>query len=62
MSHLSEIAERHRPDHWRDIIFVVGALLLAALSVGSLTTKAAGPASERPWTLTVVETGFEVVR
>jgi hypothetical protein len=62
MSHLTQIEARHRPDHWRDIIFIVGAVLLTALSVGSLTSKAAGSAPEHPWTLTVVESGFEVIR
>jgi len=56
MSHLIEIEERHRPDRWRDAIFIVGALLLTALSIGSLTTKAAGPA----WTVTVIESGLEI--
>jgi len=60
MSHLNEIAERHRPDRWTDIIFIVGAVLLTALSIGSLTLTAAGSAAERPWTLTVLESGFEV--
>jgi hypothetical protein len=60
MSHLNEIAERHRPDRWTDIIFIVGAVLLTALSIGSLTSKAAGSVAERPWTLTVLESGFEV--
>jgi hypothetical protein len=62
MSHLTQIEVRHRPDHWRDMIFIVGALLLTALSVGSLTSKAAGRASERPWSLTVIESGFEIAR
>ncbi|HEX3758903.1 MAG TPA: hypothetical protein VHW23_09365 [Kofleriaceae bacterium] len=44
------------------MIFIVGALLLTALSVGSLTSKAAGRASERPWSLTVIESGFEIAR
>lgn len=56
MSHLAQIEERHRPDHWRDIIFIVGALLLTALSIGSLTTKAAGPV----WSVTVIESGLEI--
>ena len=56
MSHLTQIEERHRPDRWRDMIFIVGALLLTALSIGSLTTKAAGPA----WTVTVIESGLEI--
>jgi hypothetical protein len=62
MSHLQEIAERHRPDRWTDIIFIVGAVLLTALSIGSLTSKAAGSVSDHPWTLTVLEGNFEVSR
>jgi hypothetical protein len=60
MSHLTQIAERHRPDRRRDIIFVVGALLLTALSIGSLTTQAAGRVADRPWTVTVIESGLEI--
>ena len=57
MSHLTEIAERHRPDRWQDMIFIVGALLLMALSIGSLTSQAAGPV----WGVTVIESGLEIV-
>jgi hypothetical protein len=60
MSHLTQIEERHRPDRWRDTIFIVGALLLAALSIGSLTSKAVGPAAERPWSVTVIESALEI--
>lgn len=60
MSHLTQIEERHRPDRWRDMIFIVGALLLTALSIGSLTTKAAGPAAGPAWTVTVIESGLEI--
>ena len=62
MSNLQLIEQRHRPDRWRDIIFVLGAALLAALSIGSLTTKAAGSVSVRQWTLTVLESNLEVGR
>jgi len=62
MSHLTEIEERHRPDRWRDIIFIVGAVLLTALSIGSLTSQAAGSVSEHQWTLQVVEGNVEVMR
>ena len=62
MSHLNEIAERHRPDRWTDFIFIVGAVLLTALSIGSLTSKAAGSVSEHQWTLTVLESNLEVTR
>jgi len=61
MSYLAQIEERHRPDHWRDMIFIVGALLLTALSVGSLTSQAAGRAAEHPWSVTVIESGLEIV-
>jgi hypothetical protein len=60
MSHLTQIEARHRPDRWRDIIFIVGAVLLTALSIGSLTSEAAGAVSEHSWTLTVYESGLEI--
>ena len=62
MSNLQRIERRHRPDVWRDVIFIAGATLLAALSVGSLTSKAAGSVPERQWTLTVLESNIEVSR
>ena len=62
MSSLEQIQERHRPDRWRDIIFLAGAALLTALSIGSLTSKAAGTVSQRQWTLTVLESTIEVSR
>jgi hypothetical protein len=62
MSNLQRIEQRHRPDRWRDIIFVLSAALLAALSIGSLTSKAAGSVSARQWTLTVLESNIEVSR
>jgi len=62
MSNLQRIEQRHRPDRWRDIIFVLSAALLAALSIGSLTSKAAGSVSEHKWTLTVLESNVEVAR
>jgi hypothetical protein len=46
MSNLQRIQLRHRPDVWRDIIFIAGATLLAALSVASLTSKAVGSVHE----------------
>lgn len=62
MSNLQRIEQRHRPDVWRDIIFIAGAALLTALSVGSLTSKAAGAVHEHQWTLTVIESNLEVAR
>jgi len=60
MSNLDQIEERHRPDRRRDLIFLAGAALLTALSIGSLTSKAAGSVSQRQWTLTVLESTIEV--
>jgi hypothetical protein len=60
MSYLQRIEQRHRPDLWRDFLFVTGAILLVALSIGSLTSKAAGSVSPHEWTLTVLESGLEV--
>src|ERR1041384_7896179 len=62
MSNLQRIEQRHRPDVWRDIIFIMGATLLAALSIGSLTSRAAGNVPERQGTLTVLESSVEVSR
>ncbi|HEU4732419.1 MAG TPA: hypothetical protein VFT22_31205 [Kofleriaceae bacterium] len=62
MSNLQRIEQRHRPDVWRDIIFIAGAALLTALSVGSLTSKAVGGVREHQWTLTVIEGDVEVAR
>jgi hypothetical protein len=55
MSNLSEIKERHVRDHWKDALFIALAVLLTALSVGSVTSKAAGHPSHHQWSLTVVE-------
>ena len=60
MNNLQRIEQRHRPDRWRDIAFVVTAVLLTALSIGSFTSKAAGSVTERPWTLTVLEGEVEI--
>ena len=62
MSTLSEIANRHGRDRWKDILFIGAAVLLTALSIASVTSKAAGNASAKSWTVTVVETTPEVVR
>ena len=61
MSTLKEIAHRHGRDRWKDALFIGAALLLTALSVGSLTSKTAGSGSAK-WTVTVVETAPEIVR
>lgn len=62
MSILHRIEQRHRADRWRDLVFLAAAILLAALSLGSLTSKASGSVSEHTWTLTVLEGDLEVSR
>lgn len=62
MSILQRIEQRHRPDRWRDIIFVAAAVLLTALSIGALTSQAVGSVTEHQWTLTVLEGNVEVNR
>jgi len=42
MSNLKEIAVRHGRDRWKDAVFICAAVLLTALSIGSVTSKAAG--------------------
>lgn len=62
MRNLQEIEHRHRPDRGRDIIFVAAAVLLTALSIGTVTSKAVGSVTEHQWTLTVLESNVEVAR
>ncbi len=61
MSSLNEIALRHGRDRWKDAMFIAAAVLLTALSIGSVTSKAAGSSSTK-WTVTVVESSPEIVR
>jgi len=56
MSNLNEIEQRHGRDGWKDAVFVVLAVVLTALSIGSVTSKAAGHPHEHQWQVTVVET------
>jgi hypothetical protein len=62
MSNLQRIEQRHRTDRRGDLIFLAAAALLAALSIGSLTSKAVGSVHPREWTLVVLESGLEVSR
>ncbi len=62
MSNLNEIAHRHGRDRWKDALFIGAALLLTAISIGSVTSKAAGNTREAKWSVTVVESNLEVVR
>ena len=57
MSNLKdEIKKRHGKDPWKDAMFIVAAVLLTALSIGAVTTKAQGHTTQHAWTLTVNET------
>ncbi|MDB4963785.1 MAG: hypothetical protein JWP01_3784 [Myxococcales bacterium] len=63
MSTLNEIAHRHGRDRWKDALFIGAALLLTALSIGSVTSKAAGT-NDSKWTssnVTVIESNLELV-
>lgn len=62
MSNLNNIEIRHGRDRWKDAVFIVAAVLLTALSIGSVTSKAAGKASDKQWQLSVVESAPEVQR
>jgi hypothetical protein len=55
MSHLTDIAKRHLRDRWRDAVFIGAALLLTALSIGSVSSKAAGKGPDHRWSLSVIE-------
>lgn len=62
MSTLKEIEQRHGRDRWKDALFIGAAILLTALSIGSVTSKAAGSSPDPKWTVTVVESSVEIVR
>ncbi len=55
MSNLKEIEQRHGRDRWKDAMFIVAALLLTALSIGSVTSKAAGTTTHRQWEVAMYE-------
>ena len=61
MSTLNEIAHRHGWDRWKDALFIGTALLLTALAIGSVTSKAAGT-HNKEWAVTVVESNLEIAR
>jgi hypothetical protein len=63
MSTLNEIAQRHGRDRWKDALFIGAALLLTALSIGSVTSKAAGSNTVK-WkhsSVAVYESNLEIV-
>ncbi len=55
MSNLNEIEQRHERDTWKDAVFVILAVLLTALSIGSVTSKAAGHPHQHQWSVTMTE-------
>ena len=55
MSNLNEIKERHGRDRWKDAVFIAAAVLLTALSLGSVTSKAAGKPTDHQWQVKVVD-------
>ena len=62
MSTLNEIAHRHGRDRWKDLVFVAAAVVLTALSIGSVTSKAAGTAAVPTGSVTVIESNLEILR
>jgi len=62
MSNLTEIKHRHDRDRWKDAGFVIVAALLITLSIGAVTSKAAGKPIKHVWTVTVIESPAEIVK
>lgn len=56
MSNLKEIEQRHGRDRWKDALFIAAALLLTAISIGSVTSKAAGSVHRGEWGVAFQET------
>ncbi|MBX3159909.1 MAG: hypothetical protein KF773_28330 [Deltaproteobacteria bacterium] len=52
---LNQIERRHGRDSWKDALFIGLALLLTALSIGAVTSKATGKPIETKWEVTVKE-------
>ena len=61
MSNLSQIVNRHLRDHWKDALFIAGAVLLLAISIGSVTSKNAKEV-DKEWRVETVQGNVEVVR
>jgi hypothetical protein len=55
MSSLNDMKARHGRDPWRDAVFIAAAVLLTALSIGSVTSKAQGSTTPHEWSVTVLE-------
>ena len=63
MSNLNEIAVRHGRDRWKDAVFILAAVLLTALSISSVTSKAAGRVDRKLFgKVTVIESNLEIGR
>ena len=60
MGTLKNIETRRTSDRWRDVVFIAGAILLTALSIGAVTSKAAGKVSNT-WSVQVIESAPEVM-
>lgn len=60
MNNLTQIERRHVRDSWKDAIFIIVAALLIAVSIGAVTSKAAGKPFKHVWTLTVTEGSAEI--
>jgi len=59
---LKTIEQRHGRDGWKDALFIGVAVLLTALSIGAVTSKAAGKPTEHKWSVTVIESNLEINR
>ena len=64
MSNLNEIKERHLLDRWKDAIFIGLAVLITALSLGTVTSKAHGTinTADNTWSVTVEDNNHQVIR
>lgn len=62
MQNLNEIKIRHGRDRWKDAIFIAAAVILTAVSIGAVTSKAAGKPADHQWKLSVTEKVIEVGR
>jgi hypothetical protein len=51
MSSLDDITTRRGPDRWKDALFIGVAVILTALSIGSVAKRTTRP----QWSLTVIE-------
>ncbi len=59
---LRDIEVRHERDRWRDAVFVVAAVLLTVLSLGAMSSKAAGHPGKPHFesSVTVIESGLAI--